>query len=77
MSEIVEIKVRDNGSLKITGPVRVVDAEGQLIRETEAGSAIALCRCGHSGKKPFCDGSHKRHGFTDDQGLPDGTGKTA
>lgn len=63
MSEIVEIKVRDNGSLKITGAVRVVDAEGQLIRETEEGSAIALCRCGHSENKPFCDGKHTAEGF--------------
>jgi CDGSH-type Zn-finger protein len=61
--EIVEVKVRDNGPLKITGHVRVVDAEGGLIRETEAGKAIALCRCGHSADKPFCDGKHSSEGF--------------
>ena len=61
--EVVEVKVRDNGPLKITGRVRVVDAEGALIRETEAGKAIALCRCGHSETKPFCDGKHSAEGF--------------
>ena len=61
--EIVEIQVRDNGSLKVTGHVRVVDAEGGLIRESEAGKAIALCRCGHSADKPFCDGKHSTEGF--------------
>ena len=61
--EVVEVKVRDNGPLKITGHVRVVDAEGNLIRETEAGKAIALCRCGLSSDKPFCDGKHSSEGF--------------
>lgn len=63
MSETVEIKVRDNGSLRITGKVRVVDAEGNLVRETEEGGSIALCRCGHSEDKPFCDGKHSSEGF--------------
>ncbi|CAB4877632.1 MAG: CDGSH iron-sulfur domain-containing protein [Actinobacteria bacterium] len=62
MSEIVEIKVRDNGSLKINGPVRVVDNEGNLLRETN-GEPIALCRCGASADKPFCDGAHRECGF--------------
>lgn len=63
MSETVEVKVRDNGPLKITGKVRVVDADGNLIRETEEDQAIALCRCGHSSDKPFCDGKHTGEGF--------------
>ncbi|MEI6448083.1 MAG: CDGSH iron-sulfur domain-containing protein [Actinomycetes bacterium] len=63
MSETVEVKVRDNGPLKITGHVRVVDADGNLIRETDEGQAIALCRCGHSTDKPFCDGKHSGEGF--------------
>ena len=34
------------------------------------GSAIALCRCGHSRNKPFCDSSHKRVGFVADDSAP-------
>ena len=42
----------------------VIAADGTVIRET---SKAYLCRCGHSAKKPFCDGSHKRVGWTEDQ----------
>jgi CDGSH iron-sulfur domain-containing protein 3 len=53
----VEIKVRDNGPYKVTGPVTVVDAEGNRFALPEG--PIALCRCGRSQTKPFCDASHK------------------
>lgn len=58
----VEIKVRDNGPYKVTGPVRVVDAEGNAF-ELPEGRAVALCRCGRSRTKPFCDASHREAGF--------------
>ena len=61
MSEVT-IQVRENGSLKVTGPVALVDAEGVPF-ELPPGTAIALCRCGHSENKPFCDKSHARHGW--------------
>ncbi len=61
---IVEIKVRDHGPYKVTGPVRLVDADGGVF-EVPEGRAIALCRCGHSRTKPFCDASHKAAGFDD------------
>jgi CDGSH-type Zn-finger protein len=61
MSE-VEIKVRANGPYRITGPVRIVDAEGNEI-VLPPGDSIVLCRCGHSRTKPFCDKSHRRVGF--------------
>ena len=54
----VEIKVRDNGPYKVTGPVRLIDAEGSRF-EYEGDRPIALCRCGQSRTKPFCDASHK------------------
>ena len=57
MAEKVEIKVRDNGSLRITGDFRIVDAEGNEI--PHEGDNVGLCRCGQSANKPFCDGSHK------------------
>ena len=51
-----------DGPLIVRGDFRLVDQEGQEIdpgRET-----VALCRCGRSGIKPFCDGTHKRSGFS-------------
>ncbi|HWH95979.1 MAG TPA: CDGSH iron-sulfur domain-containing protein [Baekduia sp.] len=58
----VEIKVRDNGPYKVTGPVRLIDADGGVF-DVPAGRPIALCRCGHSQDKPFCDAAHKSTGF--------------
>jgi CDGSH-type Zn-finger protein len=58
----VEIKVRDHGPYKVTGPVRLIDAEGNVFEVPEGGS-LALCRCGHSRTKPFCDASHRAAGF--------------
>ena len=57
----VEIKVRDNGPYKITGEVRLVDAEGNEIDTSahEKHGSIVLCRCGESKTKPFCDKSHR------------------
>jgi CDGSH-type Zn-finger protein len=63
MSEIATIKPRDNASNKVTGPARIVDVEGNLIREVAPGESVFLCRCGHSQDKPFCDESHKTVGF--------------
>ncbi len=51
-----------DGPLIVRGDFRLLDQDGVEIdpgRET-----IALCRCGKSGIKPFCDGSHKRAGFS-------------
>ena len=59
---VVEIKVRDNGPYKVTGPVRLVDVEGNAW-QLASGESIALCRCGHSQTKPFCDRSHRDAGF--------------
>jgi CDGSH-type Zn-finger protein len=62
MDEVV-IKVRDGGPYKVTGPARIVDVEGRSFA-VPADGVVALCRCGHSAAKPFCDGSHKAAGFT-------------
>jgi CDGSH-type Zn-finger protein len=55
----VSIRVRDNGPLLIEGPVRLVDVDGKAFPISSEKPSIALCRCGMSGNKPFCDGSHK------------------
>jgi len=49
------------------GPYLIESTEGTLKRgDTEeklTGKMVALCRCGHSANKPFCDGAHKNYGF--------------
>ncbi|WLR43824.1 CDGSH iron-sulfur domain-containing protein [Bacillus carboniphilus] len=51
-----EIKILDHGPLRVTGEVKLIDAEGN---EFETKNAFSLCRCGLSEKMPFCDGQHK------------------
>lgn len=58
----VEIKVRENGPYKVTGPITLVDADGNGY-EVPEGRPVALCRCGGSTTKPFCDGTHSKKGF--------------
>ena len=50
-----------DGPLKVEGPVVLRDAAGEI---RYAGTETWLCRCGQSADKPFCDGSHRRCGFT-------------
>lgn len=59
----VEIKARENGPYRVTGPVRLIDADGTAYDLAERGEVIALCRCGGSTTKPFCDGTHSKIGF--------------
>ena len=54
------IQVLAKGPYLISGKFSLLDATG---RQIEAGEKIALCRCGASTKKPFCDGTHSRIGF--------------
>ncbi|MBW3573482.1 MAG: CDGSH iron-sulfur domain-containing protein [Actinobacteria bacterium] len=63
----VTIKVRRDGPLKVSGPVRLVDHDGLVI--SAAGDELVLCRCGRSAVKPFCDGSH-RLGFDGTSACP-------
>ena len=55
------MKASPGGPLLIRGGVRVLDADGNVLYE---GDKAALCRCGGSANKPFCDGTHKTNGFT-------------
>ena len=58
----VKITVRPNGSLRVEGAVKLVDANGG--EWNLAGKpAFSLCRCGASANKPFCDGAHAKIGF--------------
>lgn len=59
----VRIRLRDNGPLVVEGPIELVDAEGKPFPVDSSKPAIALCRCGASANRPFCDGSHNQCGF--------------
>ncbi len=52
-----------NGPLLVGGAVRILSADGSASVDCHQ---CALCRCGSSKKKPFCDGTHKKIGFTAD-----------
>jgi CDGSH-type Zn-finger protein len=62
VDEPVEIRVRDDGPYKVTGPVRLIDPEGNEIA-FDASRPLVLCRCGRSRTKPFCDKAHRETGF--------------
>lgn len=58
--ERTTVEVTPNGPLIVEGGVEVRHADGRV--EQREGRC-ALCRCGRSDNKPFCDGSHKKVGF--------------
>jgi CDGSH-type Zn-finger protein len=60
--EPVVIKVRNNGPYKVTGPVTIIDSDGNEY-ELPEGDGVVLCRCGGSKTKPFCDKTHSKIGF--------------
>jgi CDGSH-type Zn-finger protein len=64
MSEPLVIRCRENGPYVIQGAVKIVDHLGnELVPPAGGKAAVALCRCGASHTKPFCDGSHRGCGF--------------
>jgi CDGSH-type Zn-finger protein len=67
MTERVQIRLKENGSIRVSGTVDIVDADGSII---ETKSDFSLCRCGASKDKPWCDGSHKGCGFIAPEGIP-------
>ena len=66
----VRIRCRVNGPLVIEGPVTVVDHNGNPFPIQSDKPLVALCRCGQSKIKPFCDGSHKTCGFEASEVAP-------
>ena len=58
----VQISIRPNGPYLVEGDVEVVDVNGNKV-DTTGRPKIALCRCGGSTTKPFCDGTHSKIGF--------------
>jgi len=63
MAEPLLIRCRENGPLVIHGAARIVDHQGNEFTIPAGKDFVALCRCGQSKNKPFCDGSHRTCGF--------------
>lgn len=55
-----KIEIASNGPILIKGNCEIKHSDGRV--ETKE-NITALCRCGQSGNKPFCDGSHKTSNF--------------
>ncbi|MBI2218358.1 MAG: CDGSH iron-sulfur domain-containing protein [Candidatus Rokubacteria bacterium] len=58
----VKISIRPNGPLIVEGEVELIDPTGAKV-DLSGKPRIALCRCGGSVTKPFCDGTHSKIGF--------------
>ena len=60
---VLEVRPAANGPLLVNGPLEILAGTGRAIERT---TSTALCRCGASENKPFCDGSHVKAGFAAD-----------
>ena len=63
MGETIIIRCRENGPLVLPANVTIVDHLGNVFTIPPGKENVALCRCGQSKTKPFCDGSHRTCGF--------------
>jgi CDGSH-type Zn-finger protein len=70
MADPIVIRCRENGPLVVEVPVRVTDHLGNEFPIPPGKERVALCRCGHSMNKPFCDGAHKTQNFQAAQLAP-------
>jgi CDGSH-type Zn-finger protein/uncharacterized Fe-S cluster protein YjdI len=59
----LDIRPAENGPLLVNGPLEIMAGTGRAIERTRT---TALCRCGASQTKPYCDGSHSKVGFSSD-----------
>ena len=58
----IKIEVRENGPIRVYGPIEIVDDSGNDYTIPE-GRWVSLCRCGMSNTKPFCDAAHTNNNF--------------
>ncbi|GIV31526.1 MAG: hypothetical protein KatS3mg029_0877 [Saprospiraceae bacterium] len=61
--EKVTLTIFNNGPINVKGDFEILDQNGNPY-DLGGRNVVSLCRCGHSANKPFCDGSHKKVGFT-------------
>ena len=66
MSNVADVPAA--GPLCLSGRIKV-EVGGEIVADTDD---VALCRCGHSANKPFCDGSHSKVGFDDPGAIQGG-----
>ncbi len=66
----VKIQCRPNGPFLVEGSVEIVDHNGNAFPTNPDKPLIALCRCGQSANRPFCDGAHSKCGFSADEQAP-------
>lgn len=62
MADGADISLKENGPILVTGEFTLTGEDGQPF--TDLNPTIALCRCGLSANKPFCDGSHSSQGWS-------------
>jgi CDGSH-type Zn-finger protein len=58
-----KITIRPNGPYLVEGDCELIDVNGAKVDTSARGPRIALCRCGGSVTKPYCDGTHSKVGF--------------
>lgn len=63
-----EVTLMPNGPLMVRGEVTVKQPDGTVVKRA---SRVALCRCGASENKPYCDASHRRVGFSTADETPE------
>jgi CDGSH-type Zn-finger protein len=61
VGDAASITTTDNGPYLVQGNIIVLDADGN---HYQVSGTTALCRCGRSSTKPFCDGAHEKTNFT-------------
>jgi len=66
--QINQLQICANGPAIATGQIQLATRNGEVIEKTRR---VALCRCGASANKPYCDGSHKQAEFVDPGLLPE------
>ena len=59
----VNVRIMKDGPIVVEGSFRIIDAGD---RELEKTTMTSFCRCGNSGNMPYCDGMHRKVGFTDE-----------
>jgi len=62
MSDAPRITATKDGPYKVENVPNLINSDGS---EAQAKTTMFLCRCGQSANKPFCDGSHKKNGWTE------------